>query len=243
MEIKLRLIQLIEQAYAEQQALMERLPEEIRAQEGQPDRWTPKDAIGHLAGWTARTAEQLEDAAAGRLPADYSDYESINTREFEQNRHTPWPGLLAASREACRRLARQVDARDKSDLLGAHALPFLQGRPLWRLIVNGCFVHAVAMHLNPVYIECGQSAHAIDLAERSAEWLAELDPAADWQGLVQYNLGCTLALAGDKEGALAAVREGLSLNPSLTEWSRQDPDLISLRDERAFQALYVGKEE
>jgi len=57
---------------------------------------------------------------------------------------------------------------------------------------------------------------------------------------VRYNLACCYALAGQAEKAMDALREALRLAPDLTEWSKQDPDLVSLRERPDYQSLYGG---
>jgi hypothetical protein len=54
-----------------------------------------------------------------------------------------------------------------------------------------------------------------------------------------YNLGCFYAKRGRASDAIARVGEALAVNPRLTEWSKEDSDLDSLRDLPAFQALYT----
>jgi hypothetical protein len=38
--------------------------------------------------------------------------------------------------------------------------------------------------------------------------------------------------------AISNLRESYGLNPSLVEWSKQDPDLDPIREMPEFQALY-----
>ena len=57
---------------------------------------------------------------------------------------------------------------------------------------------------------------------------------------MRYNLACCYALAGQAEKAMDALREALRLAPDLTEWSKQDTDLVSLRERPDYQSLYGG---
>jgi quercetin dioxygenase-like cupin family protein len=54
---------------------------------------------------------------------------------------------------------------------------------------------------------------------------------------LHYNLACLEALAGNREQALASLRRAFELRPELSEWTRADDDLASLRDDPEFQAL------
>ena len=68
MELKPKLIELIEHASKEEQALFAKLSEDERSVQGEPDRWSPKDVIAHLAAWKTRMAEDLAAAARGETP-------------------------------------------------------------------------------------------------------------------------------------------------------------------------------
>ena len=69
--------------------------------------------------------------------------------------------------------------------------------------------------------------------------LGELGGGESWQGLRRYNRACHYALVGGAAEALEKLGEALELNPGLTEWSREDPDLVSIREEPGYQALYA----
>ena len=50
-----------------------------------------------------------------------------------------------------------------------------------------------------------------------------------------YNLGCFRALAGDREGALEAVRRAYEMEPEqMLKWAENDSDLDSIRDDPRF---------
>jgi hypothetical protein len=69
--------------------------------------------------------------------------------------------------------------------------------------------------------------------------VALLDDSADWQGTVHYNMACSLALSDNPEQAIAELRRALQLRPSMTAWSRQDPDLDALHDMPEYRELYA----
>ena len=106
MELKSKLIALIERASQEEQALFAKLSEEERAVRGEPDRWSPKDVIAHLAGWRGRMAQNLAAVARGEAPARYDDFEAVNAREFEEYRDRSWSEVLERAAEATRQLVK-----------------------------------------------------------------------------------------------------------------------------------------
>jgi hypothetical protein len=67
--------------------------------------------------------------------------------------------------------------------------------------------------------------------------LTSLDDSPEWQGTIRYNNACSFSLLGDKETAIAELREAFKLNPGLIEWWQQDTDLEPIRGEAEYKAL------
>jgi predicted Zn-dependent protease len=55
--------------------------------------------------------------------------------------------------------------------------------------------------------------------------------------ILRYNVGCMHARHGERAQALRALQQAFTLQPSLTEGAREDPDLESLYDDPEFKAL------
>ena len=55
-----------------------------------------------------------------------------------------------------------------------------------------------------------------------------------------YELGCWEAEHGDKDKALDWLRRATEKEPKVREWMREDDDLLSLREDPAFEALVAG---
>ena len=72
-------------------------------------------------------------------------------------------------------------------------------------------------------------------AEIAIGLAAELKP--DRAGTVLYNLACFRALAGDRKGAIASLREAVAKGYRDREAMESDPDLASLRGEKAYLAI------
>jgi tetratricopeptide (TPR) repeat protein len=236
MELKSKLVELVERASAEEQALFAKLSEDERSTPGLPDRWGPKDVIAHLAGWNARLAENLAAAASGGKLERYDDYLAVNAREFAEYQHRPWPEVLARAADARRQLIEQTRARSEAELRGTQTFPWQGDRPLWRHIVGNGFVHPI-MHLASLLVERGEQAYATELQEQAARLLGEMDESKDWQGVVRYNLACHYALIGETDSAIEKLAQAFELNPMLIQESKQDSDLVSIRDEPGYRAL------
>jgi tetratricopeptide (TPR) repeat protein len=82
-----------------------------------------------------------------------------------------------------------------------------------------------------------------DLGKAMQIYEASVAAVADWPeqyGTARYNLACFYALNGQTDSAIAELREAVRLRPDLLEWSKQDTDLVSLRQFAAYQALYAA---
>ncbi len=239
MELESKLVELIEHTFQEEQALIDKLSEDERSVVGEPDRWSIKDVIVHLAGWKTRLAGNLVVAASGGTPVRYEDFEAVNAKEFEENRDRSWPDVMEMAAKAHRLLVEQVEARSEDELRGAETLPWQGERPLWRLIVGTGYLHSITMHLGPIYVERGKKEYATELQEKATKLAVELDENKDWQGVARYNLACHYALIGETGRTIEELGKALELNPGLVEWSKKDPDLASVREEPGYLALYA----
>jgi len=233
MVLKSKVIELLRRADGEERALFARLSENEHSMRGEPDRWSPKDVIAHLAAWKEREVENLVAADRGEKHVGYDDFEAINARDFEEYRDKSWSKILEKVTAVNERLVEQVEVRSESDLKAI----WHGERRYWQSIVGTGYTHPV-MHLGQVYAELGDTEYATNLQEEAARELSGLDDSQRWQGVVRYNLACHYALVGEKGKAIAGLREALELNPELTEWSKQDTDFASIRDDPGYKALY-----
>jgi tetratricopeptide (TPR) repeat protein len=233
MTLRSKLVVLIERMSAEEQALFANLSEAERATRGEPDRWSPKDVIGHLAAWKERAVGNLEAAARGESPVRYDDYEAVNARDFEVYRDKSWAEILEKALTANRQLIEQIEGRSEAELEAV----LHEERTVWQSIAGTGYAHPVT-HLGQIYVDRGDSGYGTKLAEGAAEALLQLDRSPGWEGTVRYNLACHYALMGEAERAISGLREALELNPGLTDWSKEDPDFASIREEPGYLALY-----
>jgi tetratricopeptide (TPR) repeat protein len=231
---KTKLIELIRKIDREEQALYESLSEAERSLPGRADKWSPKDALAHMAAWKEREAANLAAIARGEPATKYDDFEAVNAREFETFRETPWTEIMEKAAEANRRLIAQIEGRSDADLDG----PRDEKRTVWRSVAGTGYVHPV-MHLSRIYAESGDRERADRLQMQAASDLLELGGGSEWEGTVKYNLACHYALSGETEKAIRGLKEALELNPGLTDWSKEDPDFAAIREAPEYIALYA----
>ena len=81
---------------------------------------------------------------------------------------------------------------------------------------------------------CRKRTDDLPAAIRCMERLVDRDPRSD---IGHYNLGCYLALAGQRDRAIDEVTIACGLSEELRDHAREEPDLDSLRSDSRFRDL------
>lgn len=233
MTLKSTLIELIQKADQEEQALFANLPEEERSRPGRIDAWSAKDVLAHLACWKERMLENTARLSRGEDLVAYDDFLKVNDNDFEHYQDWPWAQVMEKAAAVNQQILEMLAGKGEAEL----DQPWQQERRFWQAVLGNAYTHSI-MHLAQIYTEAGNIDYATALQLYTVEKLGQLDDSPAWQGTLKYNLACHYALAGEKEKAIAILREALQLNPGLIEWSKQDTDFASIREEPAYKALY-----
>lgn len=236
--MKRSIVEFLTRAYEEERAFLTTLSDQERSTSGSPQHWSAKDLVLHLAVWKERMALALAAAAKGKEPAKYGDIDVENAAIFDQHRNLSWEETRNKLERAQAELIEQTQALKKEDLVDAQRFTWPSGLPFQMGFVMIGYWHPM-LHLAQFYYQRGEAERFNKVVERSAERLCRLDESPVWQGRMIYDLACYYALTGQQERAIAQLREALRLDPGLTEWSRRDTDLISIRDDPAYEALYA----
>lgn len=239
MEIKDKVLDLLQRSSKEEDRFIASLSEAERAEEGTLERWSAKDVLAHITAWHEHEIERIDAAARGKLGPENLEIDRVNTDIYHSRHGQTLDEAIAALRAARSALLERVDGMSESQLLEPAANPWQDGRPAWMTLSGHGFTHPI-LHLAQYIWEHGQEERSIHMQEVAAETLLHLDDAPVWRGTALYNLACANALAGSREKALALLQESLQLNPSLVEWSKTDPDLVSLHGEKEYQAIYTA---
>ena len=239
MDVRPKLIELLERTRDEEQAFVAQLTPQEREQVGKVNDWSAKDMIAHLVGWKLRMADQMAALSRGENKSDVEDLDAENALIWTEYCDRSWEEVVQASSLGHQRLMDGLQAMSVTDLHDADRFESQKGQPVWRSVAgNGC-THPM-MHLAEAYVKRGQTARGTAMMESLSEGLAGLENAPRWVGVVRYNLACYLALAGEKNRAIELLAEALGLHPGLTEWSRQDTDLASLHGLPGYERLYAS---
>lgn len=227
-----RLLDVLRFAQQQEIAFIDRLSEAQRDAASAPDHWSAKDTIAHLAAWKQRLLDRLQGAPRDQRPDD-----PINAEIYEAHRAKTWGEVRALAEAAYQRTVEYVRAAPERDLTDAARSVHEDGRPPWVALLAQNVSHAMA-HLWEYHLQHGEPDRAVTLQEATTAQLREMDDPAVY-GFGVYNLACVYARAGRPQDAIRALGEALRLRPELAEWSKQDPDLDSLRDAPGYRALYA----
>ncbi len=237
MGFKEKLIEAVQRCKEEENAFVRDLSDAERQAEGTFQDWSAKYLLGHITAWKNRQVNRLDQIRQGAQPQTVDDLEHENSSIYDSLRGKSFDEVLKNAEQTTNRLIEGIKAFSDEELTDRQRYSWLNGAALWRQIIGNGYLHP-SIHLSEHYVKRGQPEKGLELQEHAAEWLAGLDSAPDWRGTLVYNLACYYAINGQREKALDTLRQSLEMNPGLTEFSKQDPDLKSLHDDPKYQALY-----
>lgn len=235
MDRKKQIIRLINYTQTCMKEFANQIPDEQRKSTGQPDHWTAKDHLAHIAHWKSIFNHRLQKR--DKLDKPVTDIDKENARVFEINKNKSWDDVIKMMDTADQDMCHQIRLISEEELNSTTIMPGLQERPLWRALVSDGCTHALS-HLGQLYIEAGQPEKSLEMLEKIMEDLQSLDESHKWQGTIIYNLACGYATAGKSEKAIELLKESLQLNPELIGWSTHDPDFNSVREMEEYKNLY-----
>jgi tetratricopeptide (TPR) repeat protein len=183
----------------------------------------------HLAVWSAYQARRLEAVATGNPPTQPADNDTVFLERRDDPWETTWVNFTRALDDNAAALMRVSD----EELTALNQ----NGRSLFSLTLSNTYLHPIA-HLAQIYEERGDGAFAEQVQQEAVTMVARLFGKGDQYANAVYNLGCYYALRGRSADAIAQVRQALAVNPTLTDLSKEDVDLVSLHDLPEYQALY-----
>ncbi len=232
-------IEILDYAQQMRQTLVATLNESEKAEKGQIDDWDKtsiKAIIAHNTFWQDLFLKRLDALAAGDLPPNYDDYLTLNDQNYNEMRDLPWEAVLAAADRSYQQLRERAIALGEAGLQSTAGYGSDNKTPLWRNFNGNGYSHPVT-HFSDYLIARNDLAGAEALNTTCVEKSTRFDNDES-RGTAIYNLACFYAKTHQTEKALALLPQALELAPSLTEWSKKDSDLESLRSLPAYQALY-----
>ena len=232
--LKPLVMQLLEQGRAFQQQFIADLDQTEHTISGTWENWSIKDELAHIVAWQLNAVARMAALVHHEAPPDFSDSEAINRAVFATQRDRVLTDILADGQQAWADLHSLLTPLSEEALIQKVHFSEQESRSMADLALGNFYWHPLT-HYTDYYRRRGDWPKAIRWQEQAA---AAVTAVPEWFGLARYNLACFYALNGRPAQALAALREALPLRPDLAEWSKQDTDLDSLRDDPAYQALY-----
>ncbi len=239
MERKKTLIRLLNYSRACLQEFADSIPENEHNIAGDPDNWTAKDHLAHIAHWQANFNHRL--ATREKQPPMATDVDKENLKIFHQYKDKSWLEVRKLLDDTFQEFSRDLRLLSEEDLQSPTLLPSISNRALWQSVIGSGIIHALS-HLGMVYSQRGDCLKTVEIEETILEDLQSLDESQKWRGTNIYNLACAYSLAGNHDKAIDGLKESLRLNPELTEWSTHDPDLAAIRGLPEYTNLYQSSE-
>jgi tetratricopeptide (TPR) repeat protein len=231
-DLKKRLLETLVAAQDREREL-EKLVDDVRTD---PERWTAKDHVAHLAHWRRHAAEVLGAARAGNPPPSSGDTDEMNATVHAANVARPAVEIAEQARASYAVLARAIEDCTEEELLLPR--PGREQDKLWEVIPGNCHMH-VGEHLVFWYEAQGDDR----AAEQAQLWTLEVQEAAFTEprslSFGAYNVACYYARNGRAAEALPHLKRSFELNPDLKEWARIDKDLYRVRDDAELRAFLV----
>lgn len=236
MTSKDQLISIIEATVQEFRELERLLSPEKLEEKGTLKKWTVRDDVLHCAFYV----QQFSDRMAwprDHAKVDGSDYLTVNDDVWTSHQSESWVEALKKLEDACRAVIAGLQPLSEEELNNSGTFTWLGGRSVADYVPGLVFTHGL-MHIQYTFVREGMAEAAIKNADKAYKMAEALDSSEAGQGRNLYNKACSYALAGHKAEAIPMVILAVKLAPDLLEWSKQDSDLESLRDDPQFLAIY-----
>ncbi len=235
------LLDLLQQAYRDEEAFLQELNETERTAIGTPEHWATKDHVAHMNFWRQRLVLNLAAIVQHQeQPPSVKSFEELNLEIFEEQRERPWSVIHAESQQTYAELIKLTEQLSEEDLTTPSRFAWQpEGEPLYGAFMGNCYEHAQE-HLAQYYLDRHDLPRAIQIREAWASRVVEAEVPDPLRGSVLYNLACFYALQNQLEKATTTLQQALTLAPHLKEWSLTDSDLDVLRSSQVEHGSEEG---
>jgi hypothetical protein len=203
------------------------LERSVRDSPIRPGDWSPKDHQAHLTAWKARQVRRFAAARQGvEIPAveEGGETDELNAELQASRAAWDWNAVVAEADQVSQQLETEIRKTDP-DLI-ARSERLLAGT-----LGNGAF-HALTHFGWLVDADIGVDADRVsDYVDQVVGQLRASQLPQSETGSGIYNAACFRALRGQLDVACELLREAFRLDPELVAWSKQDDDLIAVRDQ------------
>jgi hypothetical protein len=229
------ILDLVQATYLDLMDLVASLSPQEKTTRGNLKMWSAKDMITHLVFWEHHFINQLNKMVKGeKIPMSGDYLDQVNDGVLYEHMDQTLEDGLSEYQKIHAELLCKYKMFTTEDLSDPKKFTWLEGQSMSERILGNSVWHPLS-HVADFYVKRGMLEKAIHLQETSTDKL-KIFPG--WGPKAIYNLACFYALNGMKEKAILNLKEAFKVKPGLLDWSKQDSDLISLRDFPEFKALY-----
>jgi len=205
-----------------------------RNAEGTPDHWSTKDTIAHLGIWQSRQLDAIARIEKeGALP-EYGDIDQANLVIYNQNANKTWPEVWAQLDSAYQAALNRLEQVDEE----IFKTPIGEGSTFGRVLIGNTFIHWLD-HMIHWYLDHNDQENAERLLDLEMRGLLGYDSSPNTQAVAKYNRACFFVKTCQNDKAVRLLREAFQLRPNLVDWSREDPDLLTLHGYPDYEKLYT----
>ena len=213
------------------------LSPEVLHKKGTLTKWAPRDDVLHCAYYIQQFADRLK-WPRDHAKVDGSDYLKVNDDVWEKHQTEIWQEALEMLEDACQAVIAGLQPLSDEELNDGKDIHLDGWSIRGAVYVPGLiYVHGL-MHIQYALMREGLIDAAIESADKVYQMSEKMDSSEVGRGRNLYNKACSYALAGRTADAIPMVKEAVKLAPTLLEWSKQDSDLDSMREDPEFKAIY-----
>ena len=234
-DIQTHLMGLIKKSHRLELEYLDSLSDGERNTTGTFEQWAAKDRISHNTYWRRRCLESLSYISRDQNPPEYPPYEECNRQNFNETYQKSVQALLREADEVLKAVPMALERFSEEDFrkFGSSHLP---NNSLLGYTIHNCYAHPL-YHVTEAYLKLGNLAQVNAIQDTILADVSGIDNTPFSLGTVYYDRACFYALAGDAEKSLELLRKSMEYRPKLVDWAREDPDLVSLREDARFIGL------
>ena len=211
------------------------LTEKQKKEKGSLKKWSAKDILSHLVFWGNHFNSQAEKAKSGEKVPQAGDYfDQVNDGVLIEHMEQPFSEALIDLEKSFQKSTEILKSFSADELNDKGKFEYLNDRTLIDSALGTLGWH-VAHHISDFYVKNEQIEKAIALQEKYTKKLRDFPT---WEANAIYNLAFFFVLIGEKEKAIINLETAFIARPDLIEWSKNDNDLDTLREDTNFKVLF-----
>jgi hypothetical protein len=237
MTVKDKLLDLLQDVSEQEEIFVASLSEAERSLPGQAHNWSTRDVWAHIVEWTVITGRKIGPPEINDpAPLYEGELQEINEVIFQRLKDRSWSEIENQRQEGNRLVRDNIMTLSEEQINNPEAFPWLEKRPVWRHVGHNVYYHPLH-HMAELYVEKNDYLLAERLMTEATQGILSLTDEPDTLASLPYNLACFFAINGRSDQAIEQLEQVLPSRPDLMEWSKEDTDLDSIRQDSRYLTL------